>query len=226
MKAMRWTLCLLALSAGMMLLCVPVGFAAPKEDVPEPCLENATTQQQYATGYDFGGLAVDQAWLSIAKDCNQLPTFYANLKRIFDNLLLPPDPSISFTCRYSGIYNGGIEKLTSFWKTCAELCAMDGELVGQLIGQLYCNLSTALDGLVEAETTFCRPPSAWCTEIEQTTCDLTYYDYTVNYVDLLGFACKPYTEDPYDQPPPDLSDPLKDGVYGQFGFNGCTVQSP
>jgi hypothetical protein len=222
-KAMRWTLCLLALSAGMLLLCVPVGFAAPKEDVPEPCLENATTQQQYAVGYDFGGYAVDQAWQSIGADCNQLPKFAADIRRIFNNLYLPPDPSPSFTCRYTGIFNGGIEMLHDLWPNCAELCAMDGQMVGELIGQLYCSLSIAFDGLDLQRTTYCRPPTSWCSDIAQTTCEETYASYTPTYVDLLfGEACAPYTESPYTDPPPTFDPPLLGGVWGQFGFNGCT----
>lgn len=221
MKAMRWTLCLLALSAGMLLLCVPVGFAAPKEDVPEPCLENASTMNQYAIGYDFGGYAVDQAWQSIGADCNQLPTFTADIRRIFTNLYLPPDPSPSFACRYSGIFNGGIEWLHTLWPLCAELCAIDGQMVGELIGQLYCSLSTAFGGL-DLTRTYCRPPTSWCSDIAQTTCESTYASYTPTYVDLFGGACAPYTESPYTDPPPPFEPPLLGGVWGQFGFNGCT----
>jgi len=225
---MRWTLCLLALSAGMMLLCVPVGFAAPVEDVPEPCLENVSTMNQYEVGYDFGGYAVDQAWQSSGADCNQLPKFVADIRRIFNNLLLPPDPSVSFTCRYAGIYNGGIEELVGLWPRCAELCAMDGQMVGELLGQLYCNLSSAFGGLDLARTTYCRPPTSWCSEVAETTCDESYASYTPTYVDLLGNACESYTQAPYNQPPPELDPPLMGGVWGQFGFNGCTetVQAP
>jgi hypothetical protein len=189
-------------------------------------MENTTTQQQYATGYQFGGFAVEQAWMSINEDCGQLPTFYGNIRRIFDNLLLPPDPSISFTCRYAGIYNGGIEKLTTFWPLCAELCITDGQMVGELVGQLYCNLSTALGGLDLAETTFCRPPTTWCSDVAQDACDESYAEYTPAYVDLLGNACEPYTQSPFSDPPPELPDPLNGGVWGQFGFNGCTEPPP
>ena len=226
MKAMRRMLCLLALSAGVVLLCVPVGFSAPVEDVPEPCQENTTTMQQYAVGYEFGGFAVDQAWQSINADCDQLPTFAADIRRIFNNLLLPPDPSISFTCRYSGIFNGGIEKLHTLWPLCEELCAMDGQMVGELVGQLYCSLSSALGGLDLAATTYCRPPTSWCSELAQTACGESYASFTPTYVDLIGAACEPYTQPPYNQPPPAFDPPLLGGVWGQFGFNGCTEPPP
>jgi hypothetical protein len=187
---------------------------------------NTTTQQQYATGYQFGGFAVEQAWMSINEDCSQLPTFYGNITRIFDNLLLPPDPSISFTCRYAGIYNGGIEKLTTFWPLCEELCTMDGQMVGELVGQLYCSLSSAFGGLELAATTFCRPPTTWCSELAQTACGEAYANYTPTYVDLLGGACEPYTQSPFSDPPPMFDPPLNGGVWGQFGFNGCTEPPP
>ena len=222
MKAMRWMLCLLALSAGMLILCVPVGFTTPVEDVPEPCLENTSTMDQYAVGYAFGGYAVDQAWQSISADCNQLPTFTADIKRIFNNLFLPPAPSTSFTCRYTGIFNGGIEKLHELWPLCAELCTMDGQMVGELIGQLYCSLSIAFGGLDVSRTTYCRPPTSWCSELAQTACEETYASYTPTYVDPLGGTCALYTESPYTDPPPMFDPPLTGGVWGQFGFNGCT----
>jgi hypothetical protein len=221
-KAMHWTLCLLAISAGVVLLCVPVGFSTPVEDVPEPCVENTTTMEQYAVGYNFGGYAVDQAWMSIKADCNQLPTFAADIRRIFNNLLLPPDPSISFTCRYAGIFNGGIEKLHELWPNCEELCTMDGQMVGELVGQLYCSLSSAFGGLDLAATTYCRPPTSWCSELAQTACEESYASFTPTYVDLLGVACAPFTQPPYNQPPPEFDPPLMGGVWGQFGFNGCT----
>jgi hypothetical protein len=224
MKAMRRTLALLALSTGVMLSFTQVVFSAPIDDIPEPCRVNSTTQDQYRVGYQFGGSAVDQAWNSINQDCTQFEQFFTDVGRIFNNLYMPSNPSINFTCRYSGIFNGGVNQLEGLWPLCEELCATDGRQVGMLVGQLYCELSIALDGLDLAATTYCRPPTNWCSELAQSACEQEYTSFTPAYTNAFGDACKPFTEGMFTQPPPEFPppSPLIGGVWGQFGFNGCT----
>jgi len=202
----------------------PPPFPEPIDDIPEPCRVNSRTQDQYRAGYQFGGLAVDQAWNTINQDCNQVGQFIEDVGRIFRNLSLPSNPSIDFTCRHAGLFNGGINQLEGLWPLCEELCMTDGQQVGALVGQLYCDLSIALGGLDLAATTYCRPPTSWCSEVAQSACEQEYTSFTPAYTNVLGDACKLFTEGMFTQPPPEFppSSPLIGGVWGQFGFNGCT----
>jgi len=159
---------------------------------PIPATCNATTQGQnaYKTGLRLGERIVQTAWNRV-NDCDRLEYFLMIVEDNVGRLTLPPNPSTSTVCRYTGTVDGVYNMLDSLYGTCADECFLDGEFAGGLSGEVYCELSIALGGLEEADN-FLRGPVQVCGFNFEVGCDSAFIATTISYGNSDG-VCEPFT---------------------------------
>jgi hypothetical protein len=168
--------------------------ADANSDVPVSCRATAGTISSYRTGLRLGKNLVKSAWGNV-RNCDRIDYFHEVLSDNVSRLTLPENPSASTVCRYTGTVDGVYRELEDQYGTCADECFLDGELAGQLSGEVYCELSIALGGLVEADD-FLRGPVEVCGLSFEIGCDSAFIGTTVDYVNEYG-ACEPFTEDDF-----------------------------
>ena len=180
--------------------------APPTVEVPDACKVTPQAKSSYTAGFAQGEKITQMAWNNV-KDCDKIDYFlgvlYDNVSRFAPQFPdLPTDPAqaeiekkkrVPLLCRYAGTTDGVYAKLDALYGTCSDECFADGEFIGTMAGQVYCELSIALGGLVEADS-FIRGQVAVCGLNFEFGCDSAFISTTVSYeVD----QCVEYTEGQY-----------------------------
>ncbi len=168
--------------------------AAQSSEIPPACAGRREAMF-YERGVDRGRLIVAQSWASI-NDCGEIDYFFDILADNVSRLTLREGASLSLACMYSGTTDGVFDALGDLYGECSDLCFLDGTMAGELSAQIYCDLSIAFGGLIEPED-FVRGPVQTCGFNFEVGCDVAFVEETMSYVDPLGNACLPYTQDPH-----------------------------
>jgi hypothetical protein len=150
---------------------------------------------QYKTGLKIGKTIVKSAWANIS-DCDRVDYFLDVVLVKVSRLTLKEGASNATVCRYTGTADGVYEELDTLYGTCADQCFIDGEFAGSLSAEIYCELSIALGGLVEADD-FLRGPVAICGLNFEIGCDSAFIATSVDYANADG-ECLAYTEGEYE----------------------------
>jgi len=184
----------IAISA-VVLVTLAAGTAHATTPIPASCDINAQTRGAYKQGNLLGERLVTQAWNTIHNDCDRIDYFLQVVQDNVSRLTLLPNASVNTICRYTGTADGVYNKLDALYGTCADDCFIDGTFAGQLSGEIYCELSIALGGLVEADD-FLRGPVAVCGFSFEIGCDSQFISTTTEFVTPAPSpqACEQYTE--------------------------------
>jgi hypothetical protein len=195
---------------GLALIAAAAGDASAQTtpQVPPAC---ATAASAYRTGLTLGSRIVTSSWNRV-NDCDRIDYFLQIVEDNISRLTLPPNPSTSTICRYTGTADGVYQALDGLYGACFDECFIDGEFAGQMSGEIYCELSIALDGLEEADD-FIRGPVEVCGLSFETGCDVAFIDVTTSYVNPDG-VCSIYTEGDYFE------------VWDQARNNQCMYEPP
>lgn len=128
---------------------------------------------------------------------------------------LSPTTSAAFQCRQAAMVEAAFDVILHLQMMVIGQCVLDGGFVGEFSAQLYCDFAGDLDGLGLAEW-FDREDNCLCGDHFEAVCDdvfayvatdgddpISWFVETtlnnkgffpINYFDLTGIACKPYTQ--------------------------------
>jgi hypothetical protein len=147
----------------------------------------------YQRGLAFGQQQAQEI-LNGINDCSHINMALDELKQGIKHL---PKPQRRGSAQHQCVFAGAVDGYSTFLAdilTECEQCGSDGSILALIYAQAYCELSIALDGLVDPENWF-RPPTSLCGKAFQLTCDATFSLSATTYVNDEGARCSPYTVD-------------------------------
>jgi hypothetical protein len=194
------------MTASFAALIVIIATTSEAQAAPPASCSTGLAASSYKTGQRIGKNLVKSAWGNI-DDCDRIDQFLEIVEENVSRLTLKENPSNSTVCRYTGTVDGVYEELDGLYGTCADQCFLDGTFAGQLSAEVYCELSIALGGLVEADD-FLRGPVAICGLNFEIGCDSEFIAVSTVYENPDG-ECVTYTEGEFEE------------VWEQSRYNQC-----
>jgi hypothetical protein len=167
----------------------------------EDCLDQCSgsrEQRAYRKGWKKAVERVSRRWAKRVDDCDQVEEFADGVVEGLTELevdLANESCKWRKACRLAGLVDGGYDALDTIQANCAEICLLDGQLVGEISARRYCELAIETGGAVEAEL-WIRQPVNLCGFEFETACDGSFIGESTQYGNADG-DCRPYTEDEF-----------------------------
>jgi hypothetical protein len=166
--------------------------------VPLRCQDDFNVRP-YNLGLEKGRLRVENEWYNVEQNCTAItatPDFKNAVMEIVNDLSIPPNSIDFVVCHVYGYMNGIADALREIDADCPLQCLMDGELVGKLAAMMYCELAIGFGGIPSSD--FTTGILSVCSPVFTDDCESSFDDVTIDYSDVFGIECAPYTLPPYE----------------------------